>query len=100
MWRLLERHGWSWQAPARRALERDESNSGPTSSTAASPPPAWPSHHRPHPENLSSCRWHIAPQCACRAGKGAMALPRSGSAPRKPAPARTCRIARSPGHPL
>ncbi|MFJ2900657.1 winged helix-turn-helix domain-containing protein [Streptomyces sp. NPDC087218] len=24
MWRLLERHGWSWQAPARRALERDE----------------------------------------------------------------------------
>ncbi|WP_391858353.1 helix-turn-helix domain-containing protein [Streptomyces silvisoli] len=24
MWRLLHRHGWSWQAPARRALERDE----------------------------------------------------------------------------
>lgn len=24
MWRLLKRHGWSWQAPARRALERDE----------------------------------------------------------------------------
>ncbi|WP_335941018.1 helix-turn-helix domain-containing protein [Streptomyces sp. PTD5-9] len=24
VWRLLERHGWSWQAPARRALERDE----------------------------------------------------------------------------
>ncbi|MFB8033878.1 winged helix-turn-helix domain-containing protein [Streptomyces sp. NPDC056004] len=23
-WRLLKRHGWSWQAPARRALERDE----------------------------------------------------------------------------
>ncbi|MEV6613155.1 winged helix-turn-helix domain-containing protein [Streptomyces sp. NPDC051051] len=22
--RLLKRHGWSWQAPARRALERDE----------------------------------------------------------------------------
>uniref|UniRef100_UPI00357163D8 helix-turn-helix domain-containing protein n=1 Tax=Wenjunlia tyrosinilytica TaxID=1544741 RepID=UPI00357163D8 len=24
MWRLLHRHGWSWQCPARRALERDE----------------------------------------------------------------------------
>ncbi|WP_405945233.1 winged helix-turn-helix domain-containing protein [Streptomyces sp. NBC_00932] len=24
VWRLLKRHGWSWQAPARRALERDE----------------------------------------------------------------------------
>ncbi|MFJ8387679.1 winged helix-turn-helix domain-containing protein, partial [Streptomyces sp. NPDC094438] len=23
-WRLLHRHGWSWQCPARRALERDE----------------------------------------------------------------------------
>nr|WP_221354174.1 winged helix-turn-helix domain-containing protein [Streptomyces sp. REN17] len=22
--RLLHRHGWSWQSPARRALERDE----------------------------------------------------------------------------
>ncbi|MFD9451753.1 winged helix-turn-helix domain-containing protein [Streptomyces sp. NPDC059985] len=22
--RLLRRHGWSWQAPARRAFERDE----------------------------------------------------------------------------
>ncbi|WP_411142198.1 winged helix-turn-helix domain-containing protein [Streptomyces sp. x-80] len=24
VWRLLKRRGWSWQAPARRALERDE----------------------------------------------------------------------------
>ncbi|MFB7868141.1 winged helix-turn-helix domain-containing protein [Streptomyces sp. NPDC056069] len=24
VWRLLKRHGWSWQAPARRALARDE----------------------------------------------------------------------------
>ncbi|MEU1506287.1 winged helix-turn-helix domain-containing protein [Kitasatospora sp. NPDC005748] len=24
VWRLLKAHGWSWQAPARRALERDE----------------------------------------------------------------------------
>ncbi|WST90365.1 winged helix-turn-helix domain-containing protein [Streptomyces anulatus] len=24
VWRLLRRHGWSWQAPASRALERDE----------------------------------------------------------------------------
>jgi putative transposase len=24
VWRLLKRHGWSWQAPARRVLERDE----------------------------------------------------------------------------
>ncbi|MFB8182065.1 winged helix-turn-helix domain-containing protein [Streptomyces sp. NPDC055966] len=24
VWRLLHRHGWSWQGPARRALERDE----------------------------------------------------------------------------
>ncbi|MEU9256803.1 winged helix-turn-helix domain-containing protein, partial [Streptomyces sp. NPDC048270] len=24
VWRLLKRHGWSWQAPAPRALERDE----------------------------------------------------------------------------
>ncbi|MCX4791122.1 winged helix-turn-helix domain-containing protein [Streptomyces sp. NBC_01221] len=24
VWRLLKGHGWSWQAPARRALERDE----------------------------------------------------------------------------
>ncbi|MFK0239157.1 winged helix-turn-helix domain-containing protein [Streptomyces vinaceus] len=24
VWRLLKRHGWSWQAPARRALKRDE----------------------------------------------------------------------------
>ncbi|WP_451644057.1 IS630 family transposase [Streptomyces virginiae] len=24
VWRLLKRHRWSWQAPARRALERDE----------------------------------------------------------------------------
>ncbi|WP_343245556.1 winged helix-turn-helix domain-containing protein [Streptomyces sp. VNUA24] len=24
VWRLLHRHGWSWQSPARRALERDE----------------------------------------------------------------------------
>ncbi|WP_442802647.1 IS630 family transposase [Streptomyces sp. CB01635] len=24
VWRMLKRHGWSWQAPARRALERDE----------------------------------------------------------------------------
>ncbi|MFJ3728923.1 winged helix-turn-helix domain-containing protein [Streptomyces sp. NPDC090045] len=23
-WRLLKRHGWSWQGPARRALECDE----------------------------------------------------------------------------
>lgn len=24
VWRRLHRHGWSWQSPARRALERDE----------------------------------------------------------------------------
>ncbi|MDX3772432.1 MULTISPECIES: winged helix-turn-helix domain-containing protein, partial [unclassified Streptomyces] len=24
VWWLLKRYGWSWQAPARRALERDE----------------------------------------------------------------------------
>ncbi|MBX7551682.1 winged helix-turn-helix domain-containing protein [Streptomyces sp. NPDC004232] len=24
VWRLLHRHGWSWQSSARRALERDE----------------------------------------------------------------------------
>ncbi|MFD8707221.1 winged helix-turn-helix domain-containing protein [Kitasatospora sp. NPDC059648] len=24
VWRLLKRHGWSWQTPARRAPERDE----------------------------------------------------------------------------
>ena len=24
-WRLLKRHGWSWQQPARRAIERDDS---------------------------------------------------------------------------
>ncbi|MET8038368.1 winged helix-turn-helix domain-containing protein [Streptomyces sp. NPDC005345] len=24
VWRLLHRHSWSWQSPARRALERDE----------------------------------------------------------------------------
>lgn len=24
VWRLLRRHGWSWQSPAHRALERDE----------------------------------------------------------------------------
>ncbi|MFE9644919.1 winged helix-turn-helix domain-containing protein [Streptomyces sp. NPDC006365] len=24
VWRLLHRHGWSWQSPARRALGRDE----------------------------------------------------------------------------
>ncbi|MFB7867843.1 winged helix-turn-helix domain-containing protein [Streptomyces sp. NPDC056069] len=24
VWRLLKRHGWSWQVPSRRALERDE----------------------------------------------------------------------------
>ncbi len=24
VWRLLHRHGWSWQTPARRALERDQ----------------------------------------------------------------------------
>ncbi|MFF9010532.1 winged helix-turn-helix domain-containing protein [Streptomyces goshikiensis] len=24
VWRVLKRHGGSWQAPARRALERDE----------------------------------------------------------------------------
>ncbi|MDH6108977.1 transposase [Kitasatospora sp. MAP12-15] len=24
-WRLLRRHGWSWQKPARRAIERDDS---------------------------------------------------------------------------
>ncbi|MFE2424373.1 winged helix-turn-helix domain-containing protein [Streptomyces hokutonensis] len=24
VWRLLHRHGWSWQSPARRALEQDE----------------------------------------------------------------------------
>ncbi|GGN96513.1 hypothetical protein GCM10011579_098060 [Streptomyces albiflavescens] len=24
VWRLIHRHGWSWQCPARRALERDE----------------------------------------------------------------------------
>ncbi|MFF4339590.1 winged helix-turn-helix domain-containing protein [Kitasatospora sp. NPDC001540] len=23
-WRLLERHGWSWQQPTRRAIERDD----------------------------------------------------------------------------
>ncbi|MFE9446602.1 winged helix-turn-helix domain-containing protein [Streptomyces sp. NPDC006602] len=24
VWRLLHRHGWSWQSPARRPVERDE----------------------------------------------------------------------------
>ncbi|MFI5681764.1 winged helix-turn-helix domain-containing protein [Streptomyces cellulosae] len=24
VWRVLHRHGWSWQSPARRALERDD----------------------------------------------------------------------------
>jgi transposase len=23
-WRLLKRHGWSWQQPGRRAIERDD----------------------------------------------------------------------------
>ncbi|MFK0234156.1 winged helix-turn-helix domain-containing protein [Streptomyces vinaceus] len=23
-WRLLKRHGWSWQQPTRRAIERDD----------------------------------------------------------------------------
>ncbi|WP_422664573.1 winged helix-turn-helix domain-containing protein, partial [Streptomyces sp.] len=27
-WRLLHRHGWSWQCPARRAVERDEGTVG------------------------------------------------------------------------
>ncbi|MCK7626562.1 winged helix-turn-helix domain-containing protein [Streptomyces sp. RS10V-4] len=27
-WALLKRHGWSWQQPTRRAIERDE---GPSS---------------------------------------------------------------------
>ncbi|WP_406210716.1 winged helix-turn-helix domain-containing protein [Kitasatospora sp. NBC_01560] len=26
-WRLLKRHGWSWQQPARRATERDDAAS-------------------------------------------------------------------------
>jgi transposase len=25
IWRLLKRHGWSWQQPTRRAIERDDS---------------------------------------------------------------------------
>lgn len=28
VWRLLQRHGWSWQSPARRALQRDEGRRG------------------------------------------------------------------------
>ncbi|MFE9687292.1 winged helix-turn-helix domain-containing protein [Streptomyces sp. NPDC006285] len=24
VWRLMHRHGWSWQPPTRRALEREE----------------------------------------------------------------------------
>ncbi|MFD7942518.1 winged helix-turn-helix domain-containing protein [Streptomyces sp. NPDC059744] len=24
IWRLLKRHGWSWQQPVRRAVERDD----------------------------------------------------------------------------
>ncbi|WEP00469.1 winged helix-turn-helix domain-containing protein [Streptomyces sp. FXJ1.172] len=27
-WRLLHRHGWSWQSPARRAAERNEQAAG------------------------------------------------------------------------
>ncbi|MFE5641110.1 winged helix-turn-helix domain-containing protein [Streptomyces sp. NPDC056463] len=27
-WRLLKRHGWSWQQLARRAIERDDSAVG------------------------------------------------------------------------
>ncbi|MFI5806654.1 winged helix-turn-helix domain-containing protein [Streptomyces sp. NPDC051561] len=26
-WRLLKRHGWSWQQPARRAIEREATRS-------------------------------------------------------------------------
>nr|WP_257039562.1 winged helix-turn-helix domain-containing protein [Streptomyces sp. OV198] len=28
VWRLMHRHGWSWQCPARRALGRDEGAMG------------------------------------------------------------------------
>ncbi|MFE9127251.1 winged helix-turn-helix domain-containing protein [Streptomyces sp. NPDC007148] len=27
-WWLLKRHGWSWQQPARRAIERDATTVG------------------------------------------------------------------------
>ncbi|MET9467669.1 transposase [Streptomyces sp. NPDC006544] len=39
---------------AHSAASYAESSSDPTSSTAASPPPAWLSTHRPHPEILSN----------------------------------------------
>ncbi len=34
-WRLLKRHGWSWQQPARRAIERDDAAVEPGKREAA-----------------------------------------------------------------
>ncbi|WTF11365.1 winged helix-turn-helix domain-containing protein [Streptomyces sp. NBC_01613] len=49
VWRLLHRHGWSWQSPARRALERwpTRTTGWPSSglmvaTPAASSSTAWP----------------------------------------------------------
>ncbi|MEU1017739.1 winged helix-turn-helix domain-containing protein [Streptomyces sp. NPDC005898] len=39
--RMLKRHSWSWQAPARRALERDEHAAGPRSPPCAATNRAW-----------------------------------------------------------
>ncbi|MFG2024258.1 winged helix-turn-helix domain-containing protein [Streptomyces sp. NPDC048825] len=48
VWRLLHRHGWSWQSPARRAVERDEPGPAPHPATPG-PHRRLPCRHRTHP---------------------------------------------------
>ncbi|MEV4046823.1 winged helix-turn-helix domain-containing protein [Streptomyces sp. NPDC049744] len=51
VWRLLTRHGWSWQTPARKALDLDEPTVEPWKSSMTPP-------HAPH---LGPARTHPCP---------------------------------------
>ncbi|MEU8718703.1 winged helix-turn-helix domain-containing protein, partial [Streptomyces sp. NPDC048663] len=40
-WQLLKRHAWSWQQPARRAIERDDVNPFAAWRRSMRPVPRW-----------------------------------------------------------
>ncbi|WUV38805.1 winged helix-turn-helix domain-containing protein [Streptomyces sp. NBC_01483] len=76
VWRLMHRHGWSWQYPARRALERDEGAVGPA---------GWPPTSGSRSPTSSSTTWAPSPSRHPR--------PPSRTPPRpRPAPSPTRRI--------
>ncbi|MFF4806182.1 winged helix-turn-helix domain-containing protein [Streptomyces sp. NPDC001351] len=77
VWQLPHRHGWSWQSPARRALQHDEHADGPRKNNVGPQVERLPRHPEPSPSSTTTpgSRRHPRPPAP---GAGADTRPSCG----------------------